>query len=55
MTVNLIPPGSIDTPMLRGAVVDADAHGSGLPIKLAAAAAFLASEEASYMTRRRSA
>jgi 2-hydroxycyclohexanecarboxyl-CoA dehydrogenase len=57
VTVNLIPPGSIDTPMLRGAGVDTDSYGSALPVKrigmpedIAAAAAFLASEEASYMT-----
>jgi 2-hydroxycyclohexanecarboxyl-CoA dehydrogenase len=57
ITVNMIPPGSIDTPMLRGAPVDAEAYGKTLPVKrlgrpedIAAAAAFLASEEASYMT-----
>lgn len=57
VTVNLIPPGSIDTPMLRGAGVDAEAYGAGLPVKriglpedIGAAAAFLASEEASYIT-----
>jgi 2-hydroxycyclohexanecarboxyl-CoA dehydrogenase len=57
ITVNMIPPGSIDTPMLRGAPIDAEAYGASLPVKrlgrpedIAAAAAFLASEEASYMT-----
>lgn len=57
ITVNMIPPGSIDTPMLRGAPVNGAAYGKGLPVKrlglpedIAAAAAFLASEEASYMT-----
>lgn len=57
ITANMIPPGSIDTPMLRQAPIDADAYGKSLPVKrlgqvadIAAAAAFLASEEASYMT-----
>ena len=61
ITVNVIPPGFIDTPMLRAAA----AHGSinfessvastpvgraGLPEDIAAACAFLASDEASYIT-----
>jgi 2-hydroxycyclohexanecarboxyl-CoA dehydrogenase len=57
ITANMIPPGSIDTPMLRGAPIDAEAYGASLPVgrlgqvaDIAAAAAFLASEEASYMT-----
>ncbi len=57
ITANMIPPGSIDTPMLRGAGIDRAAFGKTLPVKrigqpedIAAAAAFLASEEASYMT-----
>ena len=57
ITANMIPPGSIDTPMLRQAPIDADAYGKSLPVKrlgqvadIAAAAAFLASEDASYMT-----
>lgn len=57
ITANMIPPGSIDTPMLRGAGIDRDAFSKTLPVKrigqpedIAAAAAFLASEEASYMT-----
>lgn len=57
ITVNMIPPGSIDTPMLRSAPIDAEAYGRSLPVgrlgqveDIAAAAAFLASEEASYMT-----
>lgn len=57
ITANMIPPGSIDTPMLRQAPIDAEAYGKSLPVKrlgkvedIAAAAAFLASEEASYMT-----
>ncbi len=57
VTVNMIPPGFIDTPMLRGAPVDVDAFTLTLPMKrigqpedIAAAAAYLASEEASYIT-----
>ena len=62
ITANMIPPGSIDTPMLRGALImqepgRVDAYGAALPVKrigqgedIAAAAAFLASEEAGYMT-----
>ncbi len=62
ITVNMIPPGSIDTPMLRSAEImqkegAIEAYGAALPVKrigtgedIAAAAAFLASEEAGYMT-----
>lgn len=57
VTVNMIPPGFIDTPMLRGAPIDVDAFTKTLPMKrigqpedIAAAAAYLASEEASYIT-----
>lgn len=62
ITANMIPPGSIDTPMLRGAKVmqepgAIEKYGEMLPVgrigtgeDIAAAAAFLVSEEAGYMT-----
>jgi 2-hydroxycyclohexanecarboxyl-CoA dehydrogenase len=64
ITVNTIPPGSIDTPMLRraaaaghlgGAAVEQIAAAmpvgrAGTPEDIAAACAFLASEEAGYIT-----
>src|SRR5246127_1740067 len=62
ITANMIPPGSIDTPMLRGAEImqakgAIDAYGAALPVgrigeveDIAAAASYLASEEASYIT-----
>ena len=57
ITCNMIPPGSIDTPMLRGAPIDIEAFAATLPMKrmgqpedIAAAVAYLASEEASYIT-----
>jgi NAD(P)-dependent dehydrogenase (short-subunit alcohol dehydrogenase family) len=61
ITVNTIPPGFIDTPMLRGAAeegyVSIDNSVSttpvgrpGRPEDIAAACAFLVSEEASYVT-----
>jgi 2-hydroxycyclohexanecarboxyl-CoA dehydrogenase len=63
ITVNTIPPGFIDTPMLRdseakghlGGGVDEHAQRTpvrrvGRPEDIAAAAAFLVTEEASYVT-----
>lgn len=57
ITVNMVPPGFIDTPMLRSSPVDVDAYAASMPMKrvgrpedIAAACAFLASEEAGYLT-----
>jgi 2-hydroxycyclohexanecarboxyl-CoA dehydrogenase len=59
ITVNNVPPGFIDTPMLRGSEVGARLEQvaaaspmkrSGQPEDIAAAVAFLASEEAGYIT-----
>ena len=57
ITVNMVPPGFIDTPMLRGAPVNVEAFAASMPMKrpgkpedIAAACAYLASEEAGYVT-----
>ena len=58
ITVNNIPPGFIDTPMLRASPVDVDAQAAanspmkrvGKPEDIAAACSYLASEAAGYVT-----
>ena len=57
ITVNNIPPGFVDTPMLRGSPVDIDAQSQVSPMKrpgrpedIAAACSYLASEAAGYVT-----
>lgn len=57
ITVNNIPPGFIDTPMLRGSPVDVDGFAAstlmkraGQPEDIAAACSYLASEAAGYVT-----
>ncbi|MFV8818027.1 SDR family NAD(P)-dependent oxidoreductase [Haliea sp. E17] len=59
ITVNNIPPGFVDTPMLRASPVDVEAeaasvkspmHRPGRPEDIAAACSFLVSEAAGYIT-----
>lgn len=57
ITVNNIPPGFVDTPMLRGSPVNVDntiatspMKRAGRPEDMAAACSFLASEAASYIS-----
>lgn len=57
ITVNNIPPGFVDTPMLRGSHVDVEAAAAASPMRrpgrpedIAAACSFLASEAAGYVT-----
>lgn len=57
ITVNNIPPGFVDTPMLRKSPVDIEKQIAASPMKragtpddIAAACAFLASEQAGYIT-----
>jgi 2-hydroxycyclohexanecarboxyl-CoA dehydrogenase len=57
ITVNNIPPGFVDTPMLRAAPIDIDAYAAGRPMKrvgrpedIAAACSYLVSEAAGYVT-----
>jgi 2-hydroxycyclohexanecarboxyl-CoA dehydrogenase len=57
ITVNNIPPGFIDTPMLRASPVNVDAYAATMPMKragkpedIAAACSYLCSEGAGYVT-----
>ena len=57
VTFNMVPPGFIDTPMLRSSPVDVEAFAQTLPMKrpgtpadMAGACAYLASEDAGYIT-----
>lgn len=57
VTFNMVPPGFIDTPMLRASPIDVDAFAQSTPMKrpgrpeeMAAACAFLASDDAGYIT-----
>ena len=57
ITVNNIPPGFVDTPMLRGSPIDIEAAAAASPMKrpgkpedIAAACSYLVSEAANYVT-----
>jgi 2-hydroxycyclohexanecarboxyl-CoA dehydrogenase len=57
ITANMVPPGFVDTPMLRASPVNVDAYAASMPMKrpgkpedIAAACAYLASEDAGYVT-----
>ncbi|MET0364936.1 MAG: SDR family NAD(P)-dependent oxidoreductase [Sphingobium sp.] len=57
ITVNMVPPGFIRTPMLEASPVDVDAYAQTMPMKrpgtpeeMAAAVSYLASEGAGYIT-----
>ncbi|MET0251085.1 MAG: SDR family NAD(P)-dependent oxidoreductase [Novosphingobium sp.] len=57
ITFNIVPPGSVDTPMLRASGIDVDAFGKTLPVgrlgtgeDIAAACSYLASPDGGYIT-----
>jgi 2-hydroxycyclohexanecarboxyl-CoA dehydrogenase len=57
ITANMVPPGFIDTPMLRASPVNVDAYAETVPVRrpgkpedIAGACAYLASDEAGYVT-----
>lgn len=57
VTVNMVPPGVVDTPALRAAPFDADEYAKSLPMKrlgtpadIAGACVFLASDDSAYIT-----
>jgi 2-hydroxycyclohexanecarboxyl-CoA dehydrogenase len=57
ITVNNVPPGFVDTPMLRESPVNMETYAQGMPMKrsgqpedIAAAVSYLASEDANYVT-----
>ncbi|MHA6845235.1 SDR family NAD(P)-dependent oxidoreductase [Ralstonia syzygii] len=57
ITVNHVPPGFVDTPLVREGPIDVEAVAQGMPMKragqpndIAYAVAYLASEEAGYVT-----
>jgi 2-hydroxycyclohexanecarboxyl-CoA dehydrogenase len=57
ITVNNVPPGFVDTPMLRSSPVDVDAFAAASPMRragkpedIAAACSYLVSEAAAYVT-----
>ncbi|MET0178965.1 MAG: SDR family NAD(P)-dependent oxidoreductase [Novosphingobium sp.] len=57
VTFNIVPPGSVDTPMLRASGLDVEEYGKTLPVgrlgtgeDIAAACSYLASPDAGYIT-----
>jgi 2-hydroxycyclohexanecarboxyl-CoA dehydrogenase len=57
ITANMVPPGFVDTPMLRGVMSNVEAYAASMPMKrpgkpedIAAACSYLASEDAGYVT-----
>jgi 2-hydroxycyclohexanecarboxyl-CoA dehydrogenase len=57
VTFNVVPPGSVDTPMLRSSGLDVEEYGKTLPVgrvgtgeDIAAACSYLASPDAGYTT-----